>query len=197
MVLIYLLLIHDHTQVLQDPRTLFCIYISKEFSLEKDWFRKDIQIKTLAYCRSTVGKAKLLCRSIERSTDMHQSASVHFGRPSGIPSARALLSVGFGRPPGRPIESFHSLVGNLGRSSGRPLFPTVRNSAVGGRPTAEFSTELDSNGQFLICLFLGLIPTTLWYFLPLFLSYINSGTMKQLNNKISCLLYTSPSPRDS
>jgi len=42
MVLIYLVLIHDHTLVLQDPKTLFCIYISKEFSLEKDWFRKDI-----------------------------------------------------------------------------------------------------------------------------------------------------------
>ena len=87
MILIYLVLIHDHTLVLKIPRTLSCIYISKEFSLKKDWFQKYTQIKILAHFwstgRSTVGRAKLLCRL----TDMHQSASVHFGRPCDRSSA--------------------------------------------------------------------------------------------------------------
>ena len=34
-VLIYLVLIYDHTLLSQSPRTLFCIYILKEILLEK------------------------------------------------------------------------------------------------------------------------------------------------------------------
>ena len=75
-VLIYLVLIYDHTLALQISRTLFCIYLSKENLLEKYWFQKDFQKQVLALSRSTgwstAGRAKLLCRSTGRSTDMHQ-----------------------------------------------------------------------------------------------------------------------------
>ena len=54
-------------------------------------------------------------RSTEQSTDMHQSVFVHFGRPGGLLTARALLSIG----PGRPTESLTLWLGT---------------STVGGRP---------------------------------------------------------------
>ena len=108
---------------------------------------------TLVLCRSTgrqtAGRAKLLYRSTGRSTDMHQSAVVHFGRPAGRPEARAVPSVCSGRPARSTDREFHSLFGIHGRPSGLPLFPTVGNPTAGGRPagrpsTVRFSTVGDS-----------------------------------------------------
>ena len=105
---------------------------------KKEWFQKDFHTLLLVHCRSTdrstVGRTKLLCRSIERSTDMHQSALVHFGRPGGRPTARSLLSVGSDRPPRLTDRELCSLVRNNGRPTGRPLSPMVENLTVGGRP---------------------------------------------------------------
>ena len=58
--------------------------------------------------------------------------------------------------------------------------PTVKNPTIDGRPAAENSAELALNGQIPFCLLLGLLPTDLLSFLPLFSSLINSGSMKQL-----------------
>ena len=77
------------------------------------------------------------------------SANVHFGRLglSTVGKSSALCLV---RSPARSTDrEFHSLFGNHGRSSGRLLLPTVRNSTVGGRPagrpTVDFSAELAPN----------------------------------------------------
>jgi len=108
---------------------------------------------------------------------MHQSACVHFGRPGGRPPAKALLSIGSGRPARSTDREFHSLVGNNGRPSDRPLFLTVRNPTVGSRPAEEFSAVIFPNGYIQFCLFLGLFPAALLGFLLMFLSPINSGTV--------------------
>jgi len=152
---------------------------------EKDWFQKDFYILPLALSRSTdrstVGRAKLLCRSIERSTNMHQSAFVHFGRPGGRPIARALLLVGSGRPPRSTDREFSSLVRNNGRPTGlSTAIPNGRRS-IGRR----IFFCIFPNGYILFCLFLGLFPTTLLSLLLVFSSPINSGTIKKSSNKIS------------
>ena len=83
------MLIHDHTLALQIPRTLFCIYLSKENLLEKYWFQKDSktgfgpqpvdhwQSKTAVGqpgSRLTCTKCKRALRSTGRSTVCKSSA---------------------------------------------------------------------------------------------------------------------------
>ena len=120
---------------------------------------------------STVGRADMLCRSIKRSIDMHQSALCAL-RLTVRSTDRELCS----------------LVGKNGRPVGRPLSPTVKNPTVGGRPagrpTEEFSFVFFSNDYILFCLFLGLFPTALLGFLLMFSSPINSGNVENLKNKI-------------
>jgi len=71
----------------------------------------------------------------------------------------SLLSVnGTDRPGGR--RQGHLPV--YGQPAGRPLFPTVKNLTVGGRPTAGRPAELASNGHILGAYKLGL-PWTVFY----------------------------------
>ena len=134
--------------------------------------------------RSTVCRAKLLCRSTERSTDMHQSAFVHLGRPGDRPTTRALLSAGSGDRPGWPTESLALWLETM-------ISPTVENLTVGSRPAGRLTEDFllyFLNGYILFCLFLGLFPTTLLGFLLMYSSPINSGIVEKLSNKISKFL---------
>ena len=137
----------------------------------------------MAFCWSTVGRAKLLRRSTARSTDMHQSAFVHFGRPGGRPTAWVLLSVGSGRPSRSTYRELFSLIGNNGRFTSQPLSPTVENLTVSGRPsglpTEGFPSDFFPMAIFyLVHFFLGLFPMTLLGFLLMFSSPINNGTVE-------------------
>ena len=148
---------------------------------EKEWFQKDFHNLTLVN-QAVDRRQSKIALSVDRAVDRHaQSAFVHFGRPGGWSTARALLSVGSGRSPRSTDREFSSLVGNNGRPTDRPLSPTFRNSTVGGRPadqqTEEFSSEFFPTAIFCFDFFLGLFPTTLLFSTP-----INSGTMRQLNN---------------
>ena len=148
------MLIYDHTLLPQSPRTLFCIYLSKENLLEKDCFwkiSKDLFLlltgrpcgRPLAEQNCSVGRpsGRPTCTKVHACTSVDRA---------GRPAARAVLSVCSGRPAQLTDREFYSLFGNYGWSSGRPLFSMVRNSTVGGRPTgqlaAEFSANLAPNG---------------------------------------------------
>ena len=80
---ILLVLIYDHNLVFPSPRTLFCIYPSKENLSEKlktSKFSKTVIFGLVrSTARSTAGRAELLYRSTGRSTDMHKCACVHIG----------------------------------------------------------------------------------------------------------------------
>ena len=67
-------------------------------------------------------------------------------------------------------------------------FSPVKNSTVGGRParSTDSSQSLltDSNGYFLVCLLLGLLPMNILSYLTLFSSPINSESFLQLKYNI-------------
>ena len=138
-----MVLIYDHTLVLISHRTLFCIYSSKEFLSKISIFKSPLKNQFFGLARSTAGRAELLCRSTGRSTDMHQLCMCHFGRPTGRPGARAVLSV-FSRST-RPVDRLRELTLclGLGRPSRSTAFPTVGNPTVGGRPAR--STDSSQN----------------------------------------------------
>ena len=123
------MLIYDHTLVIPSPRTLFCIYPSKEFLFKKP-FQKSVFGLVRSTARSTAGRAELLCRSTRRSTDMHHCACVNIGRPTGRPRSRAVLSIFLGRPD-RSTDRENSLSVWASRSTD---FPTVGNPTVSDRP---------------------------------------------------------------
>ena len=171
----FLVLIYDHTLVFISPRTLFCIYQSKEFLWK--FLSSKSPFKNLTFglvrstTRSTVGRAELLYRSTGRSTDMHHCACVHFGRPTGRPRTRAMLSVFLGRPD---------------RSTDRENSLSVWDFGRPARSTDSSQNLLtDSNSYFFWFDFLlGSSPTNLLAFFTQFSSLINRGSVLQLKNKI-------------
>ena len=95
-------------------------------------FLQDVQKSILALSRSTVwstaGRAKLLCRLTGRSTDMHQFANVHIGRPAWSTGRKSRALCLF-RSTG-PVDRQRVFTLCLGTSVDRPVdrFPNGRKS---------------------------------------------------------------------
>ena len=128
-----MVLIYNHTLVLISPRTIFCVYPSKEFLSKflssKSPFKICYSGPVQSTARSTAGRAELLCRS----TDMHHCACVHIGRPT------------LGRPARSTDREWSLFVWDFGRPAQSTAFPTVGNPTVGGRP----AQSTDSSQNFL------------------------------------------------
>ena len=118
--------------------------------------------------RSTIGRAELLCRSTERSTDMHQSAlcTIHSSdckrfalswirSTAPVDRQRALLPSWEKRSTDRSTAIANGRKSNRWRSTGRRI-----------------SFKFFPNGYILFYLFLGLFSTTLLGFSPhIFIPY--------------------------
>ena len=113
MVLIYLVLTYDHTPVIYSPRTLFCIYLSKNFYWKNIDFKKIFKIRLLTLSGRPHGRplAEQNC-SVGRPGGRLTCTNVHVctlvDRP-GRPEARAVLSVFSGRPTRSTDKEYHSL----------------------------------------------------------------------------------------
>ena len=109
---IFLVLIYDHTLVLISPRTLFCIYLSKEVLSEE--FRLQKVFKNLTFAlvwsteRSTAGRAELLCRS---TVSVNRHAPLCMCAHRSTESKSSALCFSSVDRTGRPTERTHSLFG--------------------------------------------------------------------------------------